>query len=626
MNSTVTYNRIRSSEMFKSLLNTMYPRTVGDMLKWANHLWTHHGIYSQAITRAVRYFMTDFEVGGDDDISASVRKECEDVLHRKMNLLGSAALIGDDLIGFGNTVSSVYRPFWRSLRCPNCASSRSLHDLHSEVKFDGEHFKGKCWTPRCKGKGDVEFEVVDTPRSGPDLKPNVIRWPPQWTELTVMPLSGRKRISVDVTKYDWLAEPVRKRDPLFLEDMPMEVLQALYKGVPLDLDENRVLHLATDCNAYRAPELRGWGQPLFLSEFEDALMVMLLDRFNQIIVTEGVVPFRLVTPAPQGQAGAQHKGMDQMLGVDMDNARGVFEAMMMEHQRNPSGVNFFPFPVNYQTMGGDAKMLVPIELMEHSERRLLQSMGIPMEFYSSNMPVGAMAPAINFKMFERFWQHLANSLDAWLTFVQHQLSAVYKWEKAQTELIPIALHEDPMLQDLKLQLAAAGQIRKSTAYRGLGMDAMAERKGAMAEEEMEMELLEDQRRRLQARGENMAAIETPTPGAQMMMDEEMAAQQGGGMPPGGGMPMGGGAMPTPALPPKGMPVSLDDLMAQAEEIAGQLFQMDTATKRRELTNLKHTNETLHHQVQGLLAEMTQAARTQGAQMARAGQLPPPGQM
>ncbi|MFH1740777.1 MAG: hypothetical protein ABIH23_17350, partial [bacterium] len=264
MDSTTSYQRIRESMVFKALLDSFYPESVGDMLRWAHHLWTHHGIYSQAIQRSVRYFMTEFEVIGDDDFSASLRKDYEETLHQKLNILGEAALIGDDLIGFGNTFSSIHFPFWRSLRCPKCQLTRPYKDLAADVSFKGSVFTGTCHNPKCKSRGKVDFILVDTPRTGPAVKPNVMRWPPQLVEMLTMPMSGRKRISVDVSKYDWLKEPIKKGDPLFVEDAPVEVLEALDKGVPLDLDEQRVLHIGAKSTAYRSAELKGWGQPLGL--------------------------------------------------------------------------------------------------------------------------------------------------------------------------------------------------------------------------------------------------------------------------------------------------------------------------------------------------------------------------
>ena len=86
------------------------------------------------------------------------------------------------------------------------------------------------------------------------------------------------------------------------------------------------------------------------------------------------------------------------------------------------------------------------------------------------------------------------------------------------------------------------------------------------------------------------------------------------MPP----PGGGGAGQFPG----GANATIDDLMAQSQEIAQQLFYADHPTRRRELGALKNSNPTLYAQVKAELQTLEQNAKSQGVQMARAGQMPP----
>lgn len=82
------------------------------------------------------------------------------------------------------------------------------------------------------------------------------------------------------------------------------------------------------------------------------------------------------------------------------------------------------------------------------------------------------------------------------------------------------------------------------------------------------------------------------------------------MPPmGGGMPGGGSA-------------SLDDLLAQADQIAQQLLVADSTTRHSQLRQLKNQNEALHAQVKARLTDLEQQGQAHGIQLARSGQLPP----
>ena len=64
------------------------------------------------------------------------------------------------------------------------------------------------------------------------------------------------------------------------------------------------------------------------------------------------------------------------------------------------------------------------------------------------------------------------------------------------------------------------------------------------------------------------------------------------------------------------PSSIDDIMAQSEQMAMEIQGMDPTTRRNTLTNLKKQNPTLHAQVKQRLEDLEQQAAMQGKQMAR----------
>ena len=77
--------------------------------------------------------------------------------------------------------------------------------------------------------------------------------------------------------------------------------------------------------------------------------------------------------------------------------------------------------------------------------------------------------------------------------------------------------------------------------------------------------------------------------------------------------------------PGGAGATIDDMMAQADEIANQLLVSDHATRRRELGNIKNQNEALWAQVKARLQQLEQQSAQQGIEAVRSGQAPPPGQ-
>ena len=77
---------------FRTYSNIIYPRTMDEVLQWAEWLWHRHGVYTMAIKRSIRYFLNELELYGDD-LSLDERKIYTQQLHRDHNILYTAGLV-----------------------------------------------------------------------------------------------------------------------------------------------------------------------------------------------------------------------------------------------------------------------------------------------------------------------------------------------------------------------------------------------------------------------------------------------------------------------------------------------------------------------------------------------------
>ena len=610
--------------LFHTMTRRLYPRTVEQILMWSDELWRHHGLYSQAIHRAVRYFMTKTEIFGSD-VDWKTRENYQKTLDENFDLLGEAAQVGDDYIGWGNSFTSTYFPFRRALRCPVCGTSRDLEKIHGSYTFNkgDATFSGQCFNKKCRRS--VTFEVSDRLRQDDSLRIRVNRWPPQLVRLKKHVMSAKTVVRVNVREYRWLADPILQGDVLSLEDTPLEIMEAVCRNRPFEFAQDRIFHMTGEVAASEMPIVKGWGLPLFMSEFETALMLVILDRYNEIILSDYLVPFRVISPPSTAAGSAMVNNMDNMLMMSMKEFNDNVQDLLASHRRNPTGWNAFPFPLQYQILGGEAKNLTPVEMMEHMEQRLLSSMGIPSEFYQTSINANA-GPLIGFKMFERVWQHFASELNRWLTWLVRQQAELLNWNTVSVRLVPVSIHEDEKDKQLKVDMVSANQLPQSVLYEMVGFNVRDVFRRKIEEQQMQDEMLADAQKKAQAGQENTQAIQTLSPGGVVMQQQQAAQaaaqqQQGGapqqGMPQGQGMPQMGGPMSGPSG------ATLDDLMNQAEGIAQQLLTADPLTRRRQLGTLKGQNVTLYNQTKGMLNQMEQKAQTQGVQMVRQGQAPVP---
>ena len=329
-------------------------------------------------------------------------------------------------------------------------------------------------------------------------------------------------------------------------------------------------------------------------------------------MVDHLIPFRVLAP-PQ----SSNPDNDPMLQMDMGAFSGHVMELIERHRQNPTAWNFLPVPLEYQVLGGEANQLAPMDIMEFFEQRLLYSMGIPPEFYKGGA-VASAGPILTFKMFEKTWQHFANNLNKWITWLVSRQGEILNWERVSAKLKPVHLYEDPEIMQIKLSLAASNEISRDTAYRPLGIDLDTEREKIFQEEETYNRDIEEREKETQEEQTNKAMLTQPSAAEQIMGSEEqaaMAAEQGapGAMPP---------AMPAPIGSVEGDTSSLEGLIQEAEGMAQQILVMPDAQRRSSLIELKKNNETLHAQVKSILASYDNQAAQQGQAAMAAGEMPP----
>ena len=596
------------SSPFASLSRSLFPRTVAEVFCWAEELWVHQGVYPTAISKAVRYFLTELLITGED-VSYKERVKSQEMLASTFDVKGEAGSVGDDFVAFGNSFTSVQVPFVRELCCP-CGFKAPLKRLFKEqyVTWSGQGFTGRC--PVCKRNGawtHNDFRLL-----GAEAKPVIVRWPLQYMKIKWHPISQTGEYRLDLKRYSELSGPIKKGDPLFLAETPWEIIDAVVNDKEFTFAEDEIYHMRNRSAAHLMPKLQGWGLPKFLCEFDTVVMLIMLDKFNECILNDYLIPFRVIAPPQRSDTQ-----LDPLSSIGAQEFVPKIKAMLNNHRRNPTGWHVLPFPLEYQKLGGEAKDLSPVEFQQHYEERLLHCMSIPEAF--SDQAVGANAqPIIDFKMFERFWQHFGYEINQWLTWVSNKVGALESWERVEVSFIKASVYEDPQIIAAKGELAAAGKCSNTTFFKSLEMDYMYEMRRVLEEEDELAELSEERRREMDNTQGNLMAVQTPSPGMQQMQAEQEAA---GGAPGGAGpAPM---QSPMAAVPPvpDDSTLTLDDLQVQADEYAQQLLYADTATRRRVLSSLKHQNETLYAQVKAKLSDLEQLGRTRGVQMLRAGQMP-----
>ena len=164
-NDPLTYAaRGARNNPFRTYSNFIYPRTLEEVLIWAQWFWERNPHYRTSIQKVVSYFIAGLDIqyeGEQEEADSDAIDDFKQQLEQDYGALDLTLQFGIELAAMGNVFVSCERLFSRMLLCPECPWEMSLKALTKGVDYEwkGGKFKGKC--PRC-GK-QVTYKVKDVP-------------------------------------------------------------------------------------------------------------------------------------------------------------------------------------------------------------------------------------------------------------------------------------------------------------------------------------------------------------------------------------------------------------------------------------------------------------------------------
>jgi hypothetical protein len=272
------------------------------------------------------------------------------------------------------------------------------------------------------------------------------------------------------------------------------------------------------------------------------------------------------------------------------------DSMIDEHRRDPGSYHKFPFAINYQQLGGQGKNLAPVEMMEQAKNGILNALDVPVEMFQMTFQQQAAAPML--RMFENAWSVIPNNYNVLLNHIGNVISNIIGLPKAKISLIPITFSDDMERKGIVGQLVSANAIARSELLKLYNFDYADQVRKKMDEDRVTQEIqTEEQEKQQMAQMAQQNVLQ--------ILQGQQQQQAGGG---GGGMPAQGGG--------GGGGVTPQDALAQAQEIAQQLFPLDGAQRRAQLQQIKAQDQDLYAQVKAQLEQMTSQSRSQGLQGAK----------
>ena len=604
----------RFPDPFCDIASLSMPESIQSALRWTEYIMNANGVYRQAIDRVVSYFITDIDVfdAGENTTGREEKEKYRVFLEDTLQVRNALHTIAMDYMTYGNSFTSLLLPFRRYLSCKRCSFEMPFDKIYnsSQCAFAWQNFEFHATCPKCKYTGP--WRHIDR-RSGEAGNMHIKRWSPHEIDILWDPYT-------DECSYVWKIPQdyrtlIKEGHLHHLERASWEVIQAVKTDQNLMFDKGVIFHLKED--ALAGMRNRGWGISRVLTNFRQAWYVQILQRYNEAIALDYVVPFRVITPAPRGGDG---QSADPVHTINLSNFSARVQAMVRARRTDPARWNVLPFPVNYQALGGDATQLAPRDLLDQGLETLLKCIGMPVELFNGTLSFQAAPAAL--RLFEANWSHLPHNLNKFLDELVNQISRFMSWEPIGARLVRVTHADDLNRQMAKLQLMQAQQISKSTGLKSVGLDyeeevkSMLEEEKIYAEEQQRMQKEMEQAQQMQDLSQQVEmAGGVGQPGASAT---GMPPGQPGGMPPLGAAPgMGGSAVDQFLMQRQNspnMPRTPEDLQMQAQLIANDLLAKPESLKDSELIKLKRTDQTMHALVTSIIDDIRQQARTQGGAM------------
>lgn len=585
------------------------PESHSQILWWAQYLWLMDGNFRSAMERVAAHFMTEIEF---PDIEGDEESKWKELFGKKLNYRRELLACCHEYLCYGNALTSLYLPFRRFLKCQGCSLEQPISEVDYNLDFtDQDPYLIWRRTRKCFKCGDTgPYECQD--RRDPDLGGiKVLRYWPEEIELAYNRWSGKKLFFWKVSELD--RRDITTKARIHIDSTPLEVLQAVAVNGRLEFDDE-MMHHATE-PTLTGLQTKGWGLPRSIANFRTAWLQQLVNKADQAVAIDYTLGMRVISPSPTPG------GTDPMQTSGMQAFAARIGAMVTEHRANPASYHTSPFPLEYKFMGGEGAALIPPDKLKFRQQEFLNQMGVPLEYHQ--MTLTAQGAPMAMRLFESYWQSIPALYNELLGWMVNVIGQTYGLEPTTVRIQRSALADDQMYRQVVLQLMAANQISAQTALQPYGIDATNEVQKVLKHQQMVQRLTaeyDEQAQKQQELGALKGLTANATPSALAAQQQQAAQGAMSGAPP-AGVPMGG--MPGGGMPGQQnqTPQSLQQLSAQADQIAQQLAPMPEYDRKQQLKALRESNKDLHALVTAALEDVRGQAASQGQAMLLSGQPP-----
>jgi hypothetical protein len=564
-------NRNQEPNPFYGISSKYIPLSIDAMLWWSEYLLIHNDFYKAALSRIVNYFINTLVIECDsEDLKKQYVEKFEAAKWKEL-----LQVSGLNLLAYYNECLTVTQGIERFLQCKKCGNAVNIEKTN-DYTFEKGKYSWKCVSCGCK-----ETDVIDEPSKNIN-KIFIKHWPLRQLVTRHDLMSGQTEYHWQIPQ-DYIRCVSKKNNKFYSKFTPKYVMDCMFaKGGPkcLKLNQSNLIHLKLPHPTFI--ETNGKAIPGCMFMFDSFFDYATVKRFNEVIMQRDINPFCLFSMVSDNSPTASPV-FNQNGGV----WKAAIQEMIEDHRRDPGSFQFFPFPVNYQQLGGEANKLAPTDLMNGYKANILGALNIPQELFNMNLALQVIGPAL--RLFENSWSIVPDSLNQVLQHLADTFSKMYGMEAVKVKMLATTISDDMERKALINNLVQGNAIAKSTLLETVNLSYEDQIRKKMQEDKMVQDLQteEAEKAKLEQAGEASVFNQQQQTGP----DGQPNQYDTSGQTPG-------------------------DVLGQAQQIAQQLFPLDGAQRRSELQKIKSTNQTLYAAVKEDIDQMTQQGKSQGLQASK----------
>jgi hypothetical protein len=417
------------------------------MLKWCRYYFLTNPLFHAVISKLSEYPITPISY---DCKNEELKKRWKHVLEEALDIQAFLISVGLDYHTYGNCFVTISFPFKKYLRCPVCKKQHPISDV--EYKFRDYQYLIVC--KDCGGTGPAQ--VVDRyMRSLKGVK--LIRWGPENIGMVNNPITGE-------TVYVYDMPQTLKNDILIgkqeiIEKIPKEFIEALRVSKALQFTPDSMFHLK---RAHLAEQGEEWGIPVVFASLKSAFYLQILQKAQEAIAEEHIVPLRVLFPQPSTQTG------DPYNYADLSHWAQRVETEIARWRFDQNHIPIMPLPIGQEVIGGDGRALLLHQEIRIWSEHIVAGMGVPQEFVFGGLSWSGSN--VSLRMLENSFLRYRTQMLKLIQWIVTKTSLFMNWPSVPVHFTDFKMADDIQRKQLMVNLATTGKVSDRTLLDEMGLD------------------------------------------------------------------------------------------------------------------------------------------------------------